>query len=77
MATTYSATVATSSAAGDTLGAATPRAALDGRLRLLWGADSFGRGASVTIRPNDAFAQWVCHSVRVTAIPSQASPDDY
>jgi hypothetical protein len=72
----YELTLETSTEAATLVADATPATAADGRLRVVWGCDSQGRGASATIKPLSADTQFVLHSVRLTVIPSLAGVED-
>lgn len=77
MSESYSASIANSTSAADALGTETASATgADGRSRITWSADSFGRGVSVTITPLDATSQNVLHAVAFDVIPSLAGPED-
>lgn len=72
----YSLTLETSTELATLVATAEPAAAADGRLRVVWGCDSQGRGASATIKPLTAETQFVVHSIRLTVIPSMAGAED-
>lgn len=73
---TYRLTVATSAQADTIEGESTPAASEDGRSRVVWSCDAFGRGVSVTVQPLTADTQFVLHAIRVTVTPSYAGADD-
>jgi hypothetical protein len=72
----YSLTLETSTELATLVGSATPSAAADKRLSIVWGCDSQGRGVSATIKPLSAETQFVIHSIRLTVIPSTSGVDD-
>jgi hypothetical protein len=72
----YSLTIETSTEVATIVGSAEPAPAADGRLRVVWGCDSQGRGVSATVKPLSADTQFVLHSLRLTVVPSIAGPED-
>lgn len=57
-------------------GEPTPSTSQDGTYRLVVGADAFGRGPSVRVKPLTADEQFMLGKVSVKAIPSLAGADD-
>jgi hypothetical protein len=72
----YRLSVTTTTTKSTIEGEATPATSADGRQRVVWSCDEFGRGASVTIKPLDANTQFVLHGVRVYVVASLAGADD-
>jgi hypothetical protein len=72
----YSLTLETSTELATLVASATPPAAADGRLRVVWGCDSQGRGVSATVAPLSAETQFVVHAIRLTVIPAIAGVED-
>ena len=76
MAKQYELTLETSTETSTLVADSTPATAADGRLRVVWGCDSQGRGVSATIKPLSAETQFVVQSIRLTVVPAFAGPED-